>query len=195
MSDLEIPLFTLRAVLFPGGLLPLRIFEARYLDMVSRCMKQDSGFGICLIRAGQETGPAASVHPVGTLAKINDWQKREDGLLGVTARGLQRFTIVAQRVEANQLLTATARLLPPEPDAELPTLYLSLANLLCQTLDQLGPPYTNMARHYASASWVSSRLTELLPLTPSFKQELLQLNDPLQRLKRLSAVVKQQTPH
>ena len=82
----RVPLFPLSTVLFPGGPLPLRIFEARYVDMISRCMKDDSPFGVVLIREGDEVGPAKT-HDIGTLARIVDWYQGSDGLLGVTARG------------------------------------------------------------------------------------------------------------
>jgi len=90
----QIPLFPLNTVLFPGGPLPLRIFEARYVDMVSSCLKEDSPFGVLLIRDGGETGNATT-HEIGTLARIVDWYQGSDGLLGVTAVGEQRFRLLS----------------------------------------------------------------------------------------------------
>jgi len=83
-----VPLFPLHTVLFPGGPLPLRIFEARYLDMVSDCLKRDRGFGVVLIEQGREVGEAASCHEVGTLARIIDWDKRDHGLLEIICQGV-----------------------------------------------------------------------------------------------------------
>jgi Lon protease-like protein len=89
-------------VLFPGGPLPLRIFEARYLDMISRCLKTDTPFGVLLIRDGDETG-AARTHTVGTLARIVDWYQGSDGLLGVTAAGEQRFRLLDVGIQPDGL--------------------------------------------------------------------------------------------
>ena len=91
MGDVTLPLFPLHTVLFPGGLLPLRIFESRYLDMISDCLRNDRGFGVCLISAGREVGDGAECFDVGTLARIQDWDSTPDGLLGIIARGEQRF--------------------------------------------------------------------------------------------------------
>ncbi|HKL63591.1 MAG TPA: LON peptidase substrate-binding domain-containing protein [Woeseiaceae bacterium] len=96
MSDTEIPLFPLRTVLYPEGPLPLRIFETRYVDMISRCLREDAGFGVVLIREGTETG-TASTCATGTLAKIIDWYQGSDGLLGITAQGSRRFRLETVR--------------------------------------------------------------------------------------------------
>ena len=91
---MHVPLFPLNAVLFPGGPLPLRIFEPRYLSMVSHCMQTDSPFGVLLIRDGNETG-LSTTHHVGTLARITDWYQGSDGLLGITAIGEERFRLIS----------------------------------------------------------------------------------------------------
>ncbi|WP_455218077.1 LON peptidase substrate-binding domain-containing protein, partial [Kaarinaea lacus] len=98
MSTLTIPIFPLHAVLFPGGTLPLRIFEPRYLEMVSTCMKENKGFGVCLIREGSEVGKAANTYDTGTLSEICYFNQQSDGLLGITAKGVQRFKIVSSEV-------------------------------------------------------------------------------------------------
>ena len=97
----EIPLFPLSTVLFPGGVLPLRIFEARYLDMIGECLREQKGFGVCAIRSGSEVGRAASCYNVGTLAAVEDFGRSEDGLLAIVAHGERRFRILHSRVEAN----------------------------------------------------------------------------------------------
>ncbi|MEW6353592.1 MAG: LON peptidase substrate-binding domain-containing protein [Pseudomonadota bacterium] len=187
MQEREIPLFPLHTVLFPGGILPLRIFEPRYLDMVSRCLKTGTGFGVCLISAGTEAGRAASVYPLGTLMTITDWHKREDGLLGITVHGEQRFAVRAQHVESDQLIRATVEMIANEPYVELPEDYAQLAELLRGAFEQINHPYENVAQKLSDASWLSCRLAELLPLNLDLKQELLQMNDPLQRLARIYA--------
>lgn len=112
MEALSVPLFPLNTVLFPGGPLPLRIFEPRYLDMVARCVKNDSCFGVCLIEDGKEARDAAVPHSIGTLARIIDWDKLPDGMLGIVALGSDRFHIDSTDVESNQLIHGTVTLLP-----------------------------------------------------------------------------------
>ena len=189
MSRLTIPIFPLHSVLFPGGPLVLRIFEPRYLDMISACLKHDSGFGVCLIREGSEVGAAAEVYPVGTLGKITYWHKRPDGLLGVTVRGEQRFHIVEQRVEPNQLRVAEVELLAKDPQKGVPEDYLGLVAMLQRIIGELDHPYINLPKQYDDAGWVSARLVELLPLEYSQKQRLLQEDDPLTRLESLSYIL------
>ena len=111
-EKITIPLFPLEAVLFPGGALPLRIFEPRYLDMISNCMKSDSGIGVILIKDGHESGAAAQVHELGTMSFISYWHKRSDGMLGITLKGEQRFRILSTEVKSNQLTIADVELLP-----------------------------------------------------------------------------------
>lgn len=189
MRRLNIPLFPLHTVLFPGGVLPLRIFEPRYLDMVSDCLRQDSGFGICLIREGKEIGVAASTYEVGTLARISWFDRRDDGLLGINVSGEQRFRILTSEVQPNQLVRAEVELLAAEPPCVVPEDYRHLAQLLQGILDQLDFPYAKLPRHYDDAAWLGARLTELLPLKLELKQYLLQLDDALARLERLRAVM------
>ena len=190
-EELRIPLFPLHTVLYPGGPLPLRVFEPRYLDMVSTCLRQGTGFGVCLIRSGNETGPAATTYDVGTLSIITYWHMRHDGLLGITVRGQQRFRILSEQVQPNQLTLATVMLLPNEPECDLPPEYLPLADLLRQMIDQIGHHYDGIAKKYGDAGWVGCRLAELLPIGLLQKQHLLQLDDPRERLRRLGGIIEQ----
>jgi len=190
-NTLKIPLFPLHVVLFPGSLLPLKIFEPRYLDMVSWCLRHDSGFGVCVIRNnGKETGEAADTYEVGTLARISDWNRREDGLLGIQASGEQRFSILSRAVRPNHLAEVEIRLLPPEPRQSLPDEYRALADLLQQALIQLGEPYTSMPTDFDDATWVGYRLAELLPMAFVQRQYLLELDNPVLRLKNIEEVLK-----
>jgi Lon protease-like protein len=170
MTRKTIPIFPLHSVLFPGGPLALRIFEARYLDMVSRCLRDESGFGVALIREGDEVGQAAEVYEVGTLGEISYWEQRKDGLLGITVTGEQRFRILDSHVEANQLRIAEVELLPNPEAVALPEKYQHMVHLLERMLDQLGHPYITMERDIANAEWVGARLVELLPLELEQKQ-------------------------
>ncbi|MDX2464692.1 MAG: LON peptidase substrate-binding domain-containing protein [Porticoccus sp.] len=189
MSKIIIPLFPLHAVLFPGGTLPLRIFEPRYLDMVSDCMKTEKGFGVCLIREGSETGKAADTYEIGTLSEISYFNKQPDGLLGITALGQQRFRIISQEVQPNQLTLAEVTLLENEQSSPLPKQFSGAADTLRKLLEQLGYPFIKMEQKYDDTSWVSSRLAELLPIRLEQKQYFLQLDDPMQRLERLVALM------
>src|SRR5512139_2924175 len=102
MERLRIPLFPLHTVLFPGGPLALRIFEPRYLDMISRVMKEERRFGICLIQEGEEVGDAAQPHTIGTLGRISYFNRRSDGLLGITVQGEQRFRILKTEIQPDR---------------------------------------------------------------------------------------------
>lgn len=185
VKQLTIPIFPLHTVLFPHGKLPLRIFEPRYLDMISNCFKSGNGFGVCLIRDGSEIGKAAETYETGTLSEITYFNKQADGLLGITASGKQRFHILSKRVEPNQLTIAEVELLPNEPGQAIPAQYKPAVDVLKRLLDQLGYPFIKLEKHYEDASWVSGRLAELLPIRLEQKQYFLQLDNPLQRLERL----------
>ena len=125
-------MFPLSAVLFPGGVLPLRIFEPRYLDMVSECLRTDSGIGVVLIRDGREVGEVADTYEVGTLCHIRYWHKRPDGLLGVTLQGEQCFRVISKEVRANQLIIAEAELIPESPVIPVTESHQQLVDLLKQ---------------------------------------------------------------
>ncbi len=181
----EIPLFPLNTVLFPSGPLPLRVFEPRYLDMVSDCLKHETGIGIVLIKDGSEVGGVASTYDFGTVGHIGYWHRRSDGLLGVTVVGDQRFRILNREVQPSGLLVAEVELIDNEPTAELPEEFEPLSDLLDQILRQFVPPDTTMPTNFEDASWVGGRLCELLPMQLVQKQNLLKLNDPVERLERL----------
>lgn len=185
MTTLAIPIFPLHSVLFPNGTLPLRIFEPRYLEMVSSCMKTEQGFGICLIRSGSEVGKAAETYETGTLSEISYFNKQSDGLLGITASGKQRFHIVSTEVQPNQLTIAQVELIPNEKSCPIPDKYNAAVLILKRIFENLGYPFAKIEKHYDDASWVGSRLAEFLPISLEQKQYLLQLTDPLQRLDRV----------
>ncbi len=185
MNTVELPLFPLNTVLFPGGPLPLRVFEARYIDMISQCIRSGTGFGVCLISAGREVGEAAETHEIGTLATVIDWHMRHDGLLGITAHGGQRFRIADSEVRKNQLRVARVEMLPEDPHIDLPAKYLPLVDLLRKLIDQAGHHYATLHTRYADAAWVGYRLAEMLPFGSAQKQYLLQMDDALARLEMI----------
>jgi len=182
------PLFPLRTVLYPGGPLPLRIFETRYLDMISDCLKKDAPFGVLLIRNGSETGPS-STYGVGTLARIVDWYQGSDGLLGVTAVGGRRFRLASCRRQPDGLNLGEIELLPEDVPAALPPEYRPLADILAGVLDDLGRLYEDLEKHYDDAVWVGYRFAEILPLPPEQKQLCLEADDPFRRLELMREVL------
>lgn len=182
----DIPLFPLSSVLFPGGPLALRIFEPRYLDMVRDCARDDACFGVCLILEGQETGAPALPAAVGTLARITDFYTLPDGLLGIGAEGCSRFRVLRTRVRNNGLMHGSVRYWPDEPVLEVPPEYGLLSTILERLIEQAGGPYDGTPREkYDDAGWVGFRLAELLPLLAAERQHLLELTDPLERLRVL----------
>jgi Lon protease-like protein len=189
MSDTEIPLFPLRTVLYPEGPLPLRIFETRYVDMISRCLREDAGFGVVLIREGTETG-AASTCSTGTLAKIVDWYQGSDGLLGITAQGTQRFRLESVRQAPDGLNFGRVEWLEHEPRVELPAAFRPMVDILRGVLDDLGRLYEPLERRYDDATWVGYRYAEILPITPEQKQYCLETEDALERLEIIRVILR-----
>lgn len=186
---LQIPIFPLNAVLFPGGAMPLRIFEPRYLDMISSCLKKGTGFGVCLISEGKEVGIAAETYEVGTLGHISYFQQLPDGLLGVTVCGDQRFRVISEEVRPDQLTIANIEMIPNDPVTPLFEDMHRFVDWLRETLEQMSDPYSRVPKHYDDAGWVSNRLSELLPIPLAQKQYLLELDDPLQRVDRLCSIL------
>jgi Lon protease-like protein len=186
MSRLEIPLFPLRTVLFPEGFLPLRIFERRYLDMVRDCARENGPFGVCLIQDDGETQGPQTAAGVGTLAHITDWYTLEDGLLGVSATGAERFETEETWREEDDLLRGRVRLLPEPPSCAVPEAYAILSEVLARFMEKVGSHYPQYTPdHLQDAAWVGYRLAELLPLSGVEKQHLLELDDPIERLQVL----------
>jgi len=185
---MRIPLFPLHNVLFPGGVLPLRIFEPRYLEMVSTCMKEGTGFGIALILSGSEVGEAAKTYDIGSYARIIDWNMRDDGFLGISVQSEQRFRILASEVRPNQLIYAEVEMLEERQSQAFPQEYRAAVALLRDIINKVGGHYAEIPPRYDDPLWVSGRLAELLPIEPLQKQHLLQMDDPLQRLERLCAM-------
>lgn len=183
-----LPLFPLNTVLFPGGPLELRIFEARYLDMVSACLKRAQGFGVCLIAEGSEVG-AARTYTVGTLAKIHDWHQGTDGLLHIRALGSTRFRIVRIRVQHDGLNLGEVERLPDPPAVPLPDSMQALAGRLRALLAQMPERYAALAPAYDDAVWVGNRLAEILPLAPAQRQNLLEMNDAKLRLDVIATLL------
>lgn len=181
----ELALFPLHAVLFPGGRLALRVFEKRYRDMVSACLKREDVFGVCLIRAGREVGAAAEPYPVGTTARILACDLHQPGILNVSARGERRFRVLHTRVQRDQLLLAEVEMLEDPVPAECVEHRAVLARLLeaIEDRDEAG------ALKLDDPLWVSYRLAELLPLANAERQELLEYPEAQGKLEGLMAAI------
>lgn len=185
----ELPLFPLNAVLLPGGPLTLQVFEARYLDMVARCLRGDNRFGVVAIREGREVG-AATPYDVGTSAEIVDWHREgAGGLLIVVAEGRDAFRLEEARREPDGLYVGRVTWLAALAPQALPSAHAPLAALLRRLVESL-PSYRNRAAAYDDAAWVGARLIEILSLALPLKQSLLETQDALARLDRLAAALR-----
>ncbi|MFN3398149.1 MAG: LON peptidase substrate-binding domain-containing protein [Sulfurimicrobium sp.] len=187
-----IPLFPLNTVLFPGGKLSLKVFEARYMEMVSTCLKDKKTFGICLIRAGHEAGVPALPEQVGCMAEIIDWNMRQPGVLDIAVLGTQRFHIENSRTEKNGLLVARVAGIAEERPLPLPERHLACASILRRIVEQLGAERFAPPLRYDDSVWVGYRLAELLPLKHSARQNMLEMNDSLVRIEILHHFLSQQ---
>jgi Lon protease-like protein len=195
MSGVELPLFPLNTVLFPRGPLPLRIFETRYVDMVRRCMREGSCFGVVLLQGGGETGPVSGVAAIGTSARIVDFNLLKDGLLGITGRGERRFRVLRLWRQDDGLNMGEVEWLDPPLSAAaaaipVPPEHRHLADLLRRVLPELGEVYAGIEPRPDDADWVGARLVEILPIGLGDKQSLLEMQDPLERLAALSPLIR-----
>ncbi len=196
MSSTTITIFPLGTVLFPGGVLPLRIFEARYVDMVRECMRNSIAFGVCRITNGMEAGTPADHEQIGCSARIVNFDSEANGLLNIRTIGEQRFRILERETTSAGLVKATVEWINLEEDLPIPADMRQCATVVEEVISELvetehdpmrrvlEPPYL-----LDSATWVSNRLCEILPFAPHSKQLLLELNDPLQRLSIVNQVI------
>jgi Lon protease-like protein len=185
-ETVSLPLFPLHAVLLPGARLGLRVFERRYLDMLRECSRQESTFGICLILDGDEVGRPASPAAYGVEARIEDFDVGPDGVLVLRLRGQRRFHVLRTRVRDNGLILADVAWSTPDHDDELRPEHALLATVLEHIIEQAGSAFapTHPAQ-LEQAAWVGWRLAELLPLEEPQRLQLLQHDDPHQRLEDL----------
>ena len=179
----ELPLFPLNAVLFPGGRLRLKIFEARYLDMAADCLRLDLPFGVCLIKQGGEVGAAALTEAVGCRARIVSADMDGPGVMQIDARGEGRFIVQSTRLEANQLLVGQVRDKDDETRLPVPAHCRGALTFLATVAARL--PEAGLAEIQDDASWAGFRLAEVLPLKASARQAMLEMNDAVKRLEIL----------
>jgi Lon protease-like protein len=187
----DLPIFPLNTVLFPGGVLPLRVFEARYMDMTRDCLKAERPFGVCLIRNGTEVGAPAEPEAVGCLATITSWDMAQLGLLQLRTIGGQRFRILDSTVAAQGLRRAQVELIAAEADAALPEAFGALADLVRMVVSQNDADLFATPHAFESASWVGYRLSEILKVPLAAKQKLLELDGAVPRLEILYKFLEQ----
>lgn len=186
----EIFIFPLNTVLFPEGLLPLKVFEQRYVEMTKACLRDEQPFGVCLIREGNEVGRAAVPEPLGCLARIVHWEMPQLGVFHLLARGEERFRIREMRIESNQLIAASVETLPPDTGRE--AVDPICGSLLRTIIDKAGAERFPAPLQLDDAAWVGYRLAEVLPIDPAVRQDLLTLTDAPERLARLRRILVQQ---
>ena len=187
----DVPLFPLKAVLFPGGLLSLKVFEARYLDLIGRCLRESKRFGVVCLRQGSEVQHPGDETPalfeeLGVLAKVEEADAGVPGILQVRCVGTRRFRVSEPRKQADGLWVADAKRLPHDaqvlpPDGLVSTVR-ALANAIARLKQQGSLPFLQPYQ-FNDAGWVANRWCEILPIPLAAKQKLLELEDPLIRLQ------------
>lgn len=189
---LSIPVFPLNTVLFPGAVLPLRIFEVRYIDMAKDCLKSATPFGVCLIREGAEVGAPALPEPIGCLARIGECDVEELGVLKVRAQGEERFRILSSATTRQGLIVGEVEPLAAEPSLSGIAGQAECADFLRKAIAGIGPQRFIEPFAFDDASWVGFRLAEILPLRIDVKQKLLEITDASLRLAVLHKFLRRQ---
>jgi uncharacterized protein len=192
-NDAWLPLFPLKTVLFPDGILPLKVFETRYMDMVRDCMKRNSPFGVVLIKVGQEVGAAAQPETVGCLARIVDWDMQTLGVMMLRTQGGERFRILETRVLADQRLEARIKMIAADHAIPISDMHVLCAKTLKIVIDDIAArgqseqgdafisPFSQPMQ-LENAGWVANRWCEILPIPLKARQKLLELDDVQSRL-------------
>lgn len=212
---MHLPLFPLNAVLFPGGVLPLRVFEPRYVDMVSACMRDETTFGVCLVVGGKEVGRDARPEPIGCEARITACDVPQLGVLHVRVEGLRRFKLRTTRLQPSGLMLGGVEYLAPDLDDMLVPEHQACALLLARIIEDLEAQAAEKRRlshedatqddtdattnhpvflkpyRFDSSVWVGNRLCEVLPVPLKAKQKLMELDDAHARLDIVTQYLKQ----
>ena len=192
----QIPLFPLHVVMFPRGRLNLQIFERRYIDLVTHCMRTSSGFGICLLKEGEEVvqeGTNQTIHRTGTYSNIIDWDQLENGLLGITVEGSAKFSIedcwqsdsgvLQGNVQFNEIDNVDRETIPLDDQ------YTALADLLQNLESHPLVEQKKLIIDYNNLWDLGWRLSELIPIEIEQKQQLLEIDDPWERIQSIEQLV------
>ena len=185
----DIFIFPLDTVLFPGGALPLKVFEQRYLEMTKACLRDNAPFGVCLIREGREVGVPALPESVGCLATITQWDMPQLGLFQLMTRGGERFRIQETRVAGNGLISASVQMFGAETPAEMDPTCREVLNLI---IEKAGATHVPAPLRLDDPAWVSYRLAEILPIDKAARQQLLEMEAVAERFRRLREILTQQ---
>lgn len=195
----ELPLFPLGTVLFPDGLLVLKVFEARYLDMVAGCMRQQRPFGVVSLESGQEVGAGrdpVELSSTGTLAQLIDVDSTQIGILEIRCRGLRRFVIESSRRQADGLWLAKVTERRDDEDVVPRSVHENAVQSLRDALialEEHGASPFLLPHRFDSAGWVANRWCELLPLELEARQLLMEMSDPLARLGVVDSLLRSTT--
>jgi uncharacterized protein len=189
--DQSLPIFPLNTVLYPGGLLPLKIFEQRYLEMTKACLRDGSAFGVCRIREGSEVGRPAVPEAVGCTASIAEWEMPHLGVFHLRCRGGQAFSLVETAMQSNGLIVGTVELLDDTEGEPVDKQTLLLCRrVLEEIVARVGEQYLFPPLQYENPRWVAYRLAELLPLDVATRQALLEARQDSERLLQLEGFLK-----
>ncbi len=183
----DLPLFPLNTVLYPGGVLPLKVFEQRYVEMTKRCVRDGSLFGVCLIREGREVGEPAIPANVGCTARIGEWDVPHPNLFHLIAHGEQRFRILRTEVAALGLLMCEAEMLPVEAADQAPDELCR--SVLSAVVDRIGAERFPGPIRLDDPIWIGYRLAEVLPLSTDIRQQLLETDAADRRFEILRGVL------
>lgn len=186
----SMPIFPLNTVLYPGGLLPLKIFEQRYQEMTKACLRDTTPFGVCRIREGLEVGSPAVPEPIGCTAIIAEWEMPHLGVFLLKSRGQQAFRIVEKSTQRDGLIRAEVELLEDAAGDPPPDALRLCRQVLEQIVNRIGNDYFFAPLDFGNPRWVSYRLAEVLPLGLEDRQALLEARDDGERLARLQAFLK-----
>ena len=186
----DVFIFPLNTVLFPGGVLPLKIFEQRYIEMTKVCIKEDCAFGVCLIKEGREVGTPAVPQDIGCLARIAQWEMPQLGVFHLETQGTRRFRIIQSTVGKNGLISAQTECLPLDT-SEAPQETLC-SDVLKAIMEKIGAERFPAPHRFDDAAWIGYRLSEVLPLSLDVKQQLLAISDPHVRLSHLGKLLAEQ---
>lgn len=209
----RVALFPLSVVLFPRGVLPLRVFEARYMDMVRDCMRDGTSFGVCLITDSKssDTDAAPGTAEVGCLTRITAWDMQQLGLLQIRTVGGERFRLLASESQPNGLMIGEIDLIGEDEDQPVPAQHQPCVDLLTRIIEDTSAQLAEKRRigeaaednpvltqapfeqpyRMESSSWVSNRLCEVLPVPLKAKQKLMELTDAATRLEIVHTYLKQ----
>lgn len=186
---MRVPLFPLNSLILPRGRMSLQLFEPRYVDMLSRCLRHDRGFVVVLIRDGQETSPTCAFYDIGTYVRVVDFKSMDNGMLGITVAGEAKVAVLDCWRREDGLNEGDVEWLMDEPAIPTPSFHEELVSVLRALLQHPSIREMELDIDYSDSRDVGWRLTELLPLEKNDKQRLAEMVDPLERLESLHDII------